>query len=323
MTPQTVVSLIVLVGLGAVVYRQWLINTHKETMDDRYRHIRRHLKSGDTDALINSSVPILWVHVPFELNDRVWASYMDRNSTNLNQPYLSLCVKSIVKFCDDDFKVCIIDDHSFAKLMPDWTLTLSHYSEPVRSKIRALGMAHLLREYGGLVVPISFLALRPLLPLYTSGLSKADMFSGECVCRDLNATKQVFCPSSDFLGAKRHSEAIQQYCMLLAKLAHDDHTEESNMCGEVSQWLQTHTHVISGTNLGTRSVMNEPVSLELLMGPSQVRPEMHPQMAGMWIPQRELLKRTAYDWFVHTPVNQLFRGEYWLSDLFVLALAPG
>ena len=40
-----------------------------------------------------------------------------------NQAYQLLTIKSIVDKCSDDFNICIIDDNSFSKIIPQWTET--------------------------------------------------------------------------------------------------------------------------------------------------------------------------------------------------------
>ena len=40
--------------------------------------------------------PKLWIHSKFEVNARKWKSFLSRNTTDLNQPYLFLTIQSIV-----------------------------------------------------------------------------------------------------------------------------------------------------------------------------------------------------------------------------------
>ena len=72
----------------------------------------------DDDTLGKSKKPILWIHVPYEYNSRNWLSFGSRSAFDLNQPYLYLTVKTIIKNCDESFKIVMIDDGSFEKLIP-------------------------------------------------------------------------------------------------------------------------------------------------------------------------------------------------------------
>ena len=70
----------------------------------------------DGEDLGKSAKPILWIHVPHEYNSRNWLSFGSRSSFELNQPYLYLTVRSIIKKCEDSFTICIFDDNSFQKI---------------------------------------------------------------------------------------------------------------------------------------------------------------------------------------------------------------
>ena len=60
--------------------------------------------------------------------------FKSRNTLDLNQPYKNLCVKSIMKYCGDSFKICLIDDSSFEKIIPDWTIRMDGLSDPIKKK---------------------------------------------------------------------------------------------------------------------------------------------------------------------------------------------
>ena len=66
--------------------------------------------------------PKLWLHTKYEYNARKWKSFGSRSSTDLNQPYVHLTIKSIINHCSDDFNVCLIDDDSFSQLIPGWKI---------------------------------------------------------------------------------------------------------------------------------------------------------------------------------------------------------
>jgi hypothetical protein len=83
----------------------------REEEGESYEAIQEYLLDGDT--LGKSKKPILWLHVPYEYNSRNWLSFGSRSSFDLNQPYLYLTVRSIIKQCQGSFTICIIDDTHF------------------------------------------------------------------------------------------------------------------------------------------------------------------------------------------------------------------
>ena len=69
-----------------------------EVKSSEYESIQNFLL--DDVTLGKSKKPILWIHVPYEYNSRNWLSFGSRTSFNLNQPYLFLTVRSIIKHCE-------------------------------------------------------------------------------------------------------------------------------------------------------------------------------------------------------------------------------
>jgi hypothetical protein len=160
--------LVVIVCALILTYIGWWINARfiRHVELDEYELIKTYLLNDS--PLQGKYKPKLWIHSNVEVNARDWKTNMFRNSSTLAQPYLSLTIQSIINFCGDDFHVCLIDDNSFAKLIPTWDLDMTTVSEPMKTYIREIGMLKLLYFYGGLRVPDSFLCLRSLYPLYKS-----------------------------------------------------------------------------------------------------------------------------------------------------------
>jgi hypothetical protein len=149
----------ILIVLG-FLYRRFEDKRMREENKDNYQAIQKYLL--DDVTLGKSKKPILWIHVPYEYNSRKWLSFGSRSSFDLNQPYLYLTVRSIIKHCENSFTICIIDDNAFSRLIPGWTIDMGRLSDPILSNIRTLGMMRLLYIYGGLFCPISFLCMNNL-----------------------------------------------------------------------------------------------------------------------------------------------------------------
>lgn len=106
--------------------------------------------------------PKLWIHSKYEINSRKWKDFYSRNTTDLNQDYIHLTIKTIINHCGEDFNICLIDDDSFGKLLPNWDVDLMNMAEPRKSNYRAMGMAQLIYVYGGMTLPNSFVCLKNL-----------------------------------------------------------------------------------------------------------------------------------------------------------------
>ena len=142
-------------------YRRYENKLLRENNKNNYDAIQNYLL--DDITLNKSKKPILWIHVPYEYNSRNWLSFGSRSSFNLNQPYLYLTVRSIIKHCENSFTICIFDDNSYKKLIPGWNIDMTRLTDPILTNIRTLGMMRLLYIYGGMLCPISFLCLKQLV----------------------------------------------------------------------------------------------------------------------------------------------------------------
>ena len=166
--------------------------SHKYDLKGEKRHetlIQQYLLNDDTEF---SEKPILWIHVDHEINGRKWKSFGSRNNTDLNQPYITLCIKSIIKHCGESFNISLIDDDSFEKLIPNWNISLSELAEPIKTHFRRLAIVKLLYYYGGMNVPSSMVTLKDLLPLYEESLGIYDMFTMEGMNHGSSSDKLYF-----------------------------------------------------------------------------------------------------------------------------------
>ena len=160
----------------------FIYNKYKTREDDdehmkNYNLVRQYLLNDS--SLAQSKKPLMWIHMVYDVNARWWPSFSSRNTDNLNQPYQFLTLKSIVDKCGDDFNICLIDDDTFQNNLPGGTVDLSLVADPIKSKIRQLALAKVLYNYGGFLLPSSFLCFQNLEPIYNSLTGGGKMFVGE------------------------------------------------------------------------------------------------------------------------------------------------
>jgi hypothetical protein len=273
----------------------------------------------------------MWIYTPYEYNSRDWLSFGSRSSYNLNQPYLNLCVRSIIKHCDESFTICIVDDNSFAKLIPGWNIDLSIIGDPIVSNVRQLAMAKLIYNYGGMSVPISFLCFKDLIDMYNrciSSLDKEDpgkMFVCENVNTNISATNNQFYPDTSFIGAKKNNPKLKEFIDYMQRLISGDYTAQIEFLGNFDKWANKNVNnksinMIPGTDIGTKTLENKPVLVDDLLGEDYIK--LHDGMYGIWIPAASILKRRNYEWFARLNNEQIFQGKFILAKYFVLAIAP-
>ena len=317
-----IILFIIIIALG-ILYQKYLEKKSLTVNIDGYHEIKKYLLKDKT--LDKSKKPILWIYIPHEYNARNWLSFGSRSSHDLNQPYLHLTVKTIIKNCEDSFKIVLVDDGSFEKLIPNWKINMSLLSDPMLSYIRQLAMAKLIYNYGGLNVPISFLCFRDLIGLYNKGTNDDSMFVCENYDLNITSTTKLFYPDSQFFGAKKENESVREYIDFMQRIISDDYTDQSKFLGDFDRWCNSKItkgkmSLIPGTDIGTRTVDDEPVTVETLLSDNYIH--FYGKMYGIWIPDKMILKRRYYEWFARMDANQILQSQFILAKYFVLALAP-
>jgi len=319
--------ILILIILG-FLYRRFEDKRIREDRDENYESIQKYLLEDGEEAqkeLMQNPKPILWIHIPYEYNSRKWLSFGSRSSLDLNQPYLYLTVKTILKKCEQSFKVCFIDDHSFAKLIPNWNIDLSKLSSPILNNIRQLGLMKLLYRYGGLISPISFVCMKDLIGLYEKGTREGKMFLCELYDRNITSTTEQYYPNISFSGALKETPMVAEMIDFIQHLSSNDFTAQSVFLGDINHWTETRVktgqiNLISGIDIGVKTLNDKPILIEDLI--SQQYLELYPETYGIYIPADEILSRRKYEWFARLSEKQVLESNTILGNYLLLYNTP-
>jgi len=312
----------ILIVIG-FLYRRFEDKRMREENKDNYEAIQKYLL--DDVTLGKSKKPILWIHIPYEYNSRKWLSFGSRSSFDLNQPYLYLTVRSIIKHCDESFTVCIFDDNSFSKLIPGWNIDMNRLSDPILSNMRTLGMMKLLYNYGGMLCPISFLCMKDLMGMYTKGTRGNKMFICETVDRNSTSSYRDFYSNISFCGAPKESETIAELCNYIQTLSSHDHTSETKFLGQYDRWImkrieQSIINLIEGIEIGTKTIDDKQIIVDDLMSNHYL--DLYKGTYGILIPSNELLNRLKFGWFVRMSPKQVLESDTIIGNYLLLSVGP-
>ena len=279
----------------------------------------------DDITLGKSKKPILWIHIPYEYNSRNWASFGSRTSLDLNQPYLYLTVKSIITKCEESFTICIIDDQTFTKLLPEWNIDMTKISDPILSNMRTLAFMKLLYKYGGLLCPISFLCMKDLIGLYDKGTRNNKMFLCESADRNITSTEFDYYPNLSFCGAPKECETVLELCDFIQRIISRDNTAQSVFLGDFNRWCNTRIqrgqiNLIDGVEIGIKTSQQKPIVLEDLMSNNYLN--LYPSVYGILIPANEILMRRNYEWFARMSTKQVLESDTIIGNYLLLSTAP-
>jgi len=309
--------LIILAGMS-ILYDKYKLHQQSEETMESYDMVQKFLLN---DSSLAKQKPILWIHNTYDINSRDWQNFYSRSSTDLNQPYLMLVIKTIVDKNGEECNICLIDDDSFGKLIPGWAIDLNLVADPVKSKIRQLALSKLLYIYGGFLVPSSFICFQPLKPIYDKATANDKMFVGELI--DRNSTSQYvnFFANTKFMGCNKGNEMMQQYSNYLEPLISTDFTSESDFLGAYGRWCHEkltngEINMIPAALLGAKDSRGAVIGIERLMGNSYV--ELSKTAIGLYIPADDIVKRTAYQWFARMSISQVLASDTMIGKYLVI-----
>jgi len=306
-------------------FSKYMNNVLKNNNDDI---IRKYLLNDS--PLYGYNRPKLWIHTKYEYNARKWQSFGSRSSTDLNQPYLHLTIRSIINHCGQSFHVCLIDDDSFTQLIPGWKTDVKNLADPFKQHYRDLAMAQLLYIYGGIVVPNSFICMKDLLPFYQESVEKNTPF----VCEVPNTYPNIisdtkwrnFTSSPMFMGAPKRNEIIKEFVDYMKQQNQSAHfTSDAEFFGYSSKWLNMQVYqgniiLLDGLQIGVKEKNGKAIMLEDLMEERtlQLCPN---QTYGVLIPADELLKRVKYQWFAVMSSQEILQTNMAVTKYLLYSLA--
>jgi hypothetical protein len=298
MNPLYYIALFIILVVLIMLKNRYEDKRLREEDTDNYETIQKYLL--DDESLAKSKKPILWIHVPREYNTRNWLSFGSRSSYELNIPYLHLTVETIIKRCEESFTICIIDDFTFKKLIPNWSIDLSAISAPLLSNIRILGQLRLLELYGGVICPVSFLCFKDLIDFY----DKQDMF----VCETHGSHFQ-------FAGAKKDCHILKQV-IELAQRSVSLSAHEFNKILNQFVYTSKKIRLVEGVRIGTKSIDDTDILVDDLMSNDYLK--LYEGCSGILIPMDELLNRRKYEWFNRLSKRQVLESNTILGNYFLI-----
>lgn len=325
----TYTNVILLIGIllvSAYLYSRYQNKIDRMMITDNYDPIRKYLLNEPINSnLGNVKKPILWIPVHYEYNSRNWISFGSRSSYDLNQPYIYLTVRSIIAQNSDSFHICLIDDNAISKLVPGFNINMKKVSGSTIEYARQLGLAKILYEYGGLVVPPSFVCMRNLINLYEMAENNNKMIICETINRNITSTTSEFFPNMNFMGAPKECEVVGELIDFIKKTMKNDYTAQAEFLGEFDRWCEYRVRKnkiikVNGKLIGTKDMNDKMVLLDNLMSNEYI--DFYSDAYGIYIPADEVLSRRHYEWFARMSQEQVLESRVIICKYILLATAP-
>ena len=288
------IFLIIIVIIFIYSYNNANTDIVKDPISKQYEFIQQYLLKDS--SLAQSKKPIMWIHIDYEQNSRNWLDFNSRNTFNLNQPYIYLTLKSIIDKCGKSFNICIIDDSTFKKIIPGWTIDFKSISAPIKPHIRQLALCKTLYLYGGINIPPSTICFDDLTKLY-----KDDMFVGD-----------FSQPSCKIIGCPKKSHKMKEFIEYLEIINSNDFTSAFDFIEKDRVWIinkvqENYILCIDGSIIGSKNNKNRPINIDDLI--SEQTPDISNDALCIVIDEKELLSRTKYNWFCRLSPEQVLNSN--------------
>lgn len=312
--------MVVLMGLS---YISKNIKMKEERMSDIFNNksINKYLE--ERNEILKSTKPILWIHIPYEANIRNQSHHGSPISTNLNQPYINLTVKSIIDHCGESFTICVVDDTTFEKLIPNWEINMSKLTNPTKEYVRFLGLMRLLYIYGGFLCPKSFLCQKDLKEFYDQTTENEKFVIFEEKNKTLSRTDYEYLPNIEFCCCLKNNDIVDSICGFLEELISTDYTNESNIINRIGLFIKGKAKrelilEVHGGEIGILNKNNEEILLEDLFSDSYV--DFEKNKLGILIPSDEINRRKQYEWFQSETSRGILLSDYTLAKQIALTI---
>ena len=314
MSFQKLVTYAALLGT-VVILGEWYerrAETRGKPGEHAYREIiDRHMFSSNTS--LHGKVPI-WIPIEHNLNARYWPSFGSRLTNRVNKPYLSLCIKTVVKNAGPEYEVVIVDDASYGALIPGWDIEMNRVSEPMRNNLRTLALWKVLYYYGGVLCPASTVCVNRMSDLV--GAATTQLFSVEQLATAYS--DNLYQANPRFVGCPREHEGMLKMITELESLLSSDSTDAVAFTGGIQAILarSKSISVVNGKMVGSRTVSGCPVTLDGLFEGV----EFSPELVCLILPEQKIDARVKYGWFSRMSQGQVMKSSVPFVSLIRQAL---
>lgn len=312
-------SLFVMLTVAGMLYDRHLKKFQEDENLEKYNLIQKYLFNENT---ILNGKPIMWIHITYDINSRNWLNFMSKNSNFLNQSYKELCVESVIKHCGESFNICIIDDETFAKILPNWSVQMNKLAEPIKGHIRNLGLMKVLYKYGGMLMPSHFICMKNMKEIHNKKLSEKDCYVGEVINKTRSHVEKTFIPGNALMGCKKNNDVLREMITYLERMSSEVHNDyygfESIPNIIYNHVLNNKVSVISGEMLGVKNVDGRPILLDDMMSTDSLG--LTCNKYGILIDDVHLNNRVSYGWYINQSKKQVLESDVNISKYLLVSL---
>ena len=266
--------------------------------------------------------PNLWIHIDYEDNGRFWSNFINRRTKDLNKPYINLCIESIIKYNSDNFNIFLLNDDSFRKILPDLNINVSEIANPVKKRARKLALCKVLYNYGGLMLPKSFLCHTSLINFYNEGIRNNKMFCVENINNTVTNFERKFLADDVIMGCNKFCPKINEYADYLYESLTTNFSESDSFTGKNRVWLydeydKLNINILNGRLIGIKDRNNQTIDMKQLLNVNPVGFDQN--YVGILINENEIDRKVTLRWFNRLSRKQILSSDTILGNQILLS----
>jgi hypothetical protein len=300
----TLIYVCIIVLFSILIYKYYNIKYNNKVIEFKKENIDIDVYFFSELYLKQSKNRKIWIHIPFEKNSREWESFGSRTTTKLNLAYMSLCIKSIIDWCGQDYDIIIYDDTNISSILPDTKIDLLKLSGSLLYKYRELCKMQILYKYGGIIVPPSLFLRKNIKEIDDPNV----WYVSETI-NDNNVSFSNLSYSTQLMGSNENNEELKKYIEIYSNELKEDFVESNNF--SMNYFKQNNIPYIDGKLIGTKNRYNNKILLEDLMSNKKII--LDKQHVGLYIPHEQLIKRTKYNWYCRLSEEEVLQCQVFIS----------
>lgn len=277
--------------------------------------INRYISENGTN---NTGCPIMWIYITSDMYSIDWNEFGSRIDNDL-QPYISLCIKSIIEKCGEDFNVVLVNDNSLSSILPEWDIDMENLSNPLKKKIRDIAVTKILYLHGGLFVPPTLLSTKSLIEPYNTASMQNKILIGEISNKTIMSSYVNFAPSLSLIGCDKGNKSILKLGGDMEAILSSDYTNESVFNGDTERIMMNmfndgKLYVLDGESIGIKDDDGYMVTIDRLLGSSYV--PFKRCIYGVYIPIHDVVNSHMYNWLMRMSVEELMMSKTIIGEMF-------
>ena len=300
----TLIYVCIIVLFSILIYKYYNIKYNNKVIEFKKENIDIDVYFFSELYLKQSKNRKIWIHIPFEKNSREWESFGSRTTTKLNLAYMSLCIKSIIDWCGQDYDIIIYDDTNISSILPDTKIDLLKLSGSLLYKYRELCKMQILYKYGGIIVPPSLFLRKNIKEIDDPNL----WYVSETI-NDNNVSFSNLSYSTQLMGSNENNDDLKKYIEIYSNELKEDFVESNHF--SMNYFKQNNIPYIDGKLIGTKNRYNNKILLEDLMSNKKII--LDKQHVGLYIPHEQLIKRTKYNWYCRLSEEEVLQCQVFIS----------